>query len=490
MHTVAFCSAIGPAPALRVTATDADGRFHIAGCGVERVAFVAVQGPTIAQSIIRVVNRPGFDASPYNRNRPKGRDLLYSPAFEFVALPGKRISGVIRGTDGTPAVGARVVASVEGNDAITTTDNAGRYVLLGRPKQTEYLLTIEPAAASALLVQLVKVPDTPGLEPVTADITLARGVFVTGRVIDKQTGEGVLSTVGVAALPANPFLKKPGFESAVPGGVGVTDADGRFRIAVVPGPGVLLATAVKGELLEGQLLSPYVPGVFNAEDRKLVPVERQSPRAHAVKYVDVPENSANSNIDLYLHRGETARLTIQDPDGKPLPGAIVSGVTEHAMRQMGVVFEIKSADCTLYALDPATPRTLAIYHHGRNLGGEVTVRGDESTPVVARLKPAGAVTGRLLDAEGKPIADAGIQMRYLSYYAAALDVRIRHRAPFVTDKDGRFRLDGIVPDTKFALSGIRVGKTILRARGAGGIREVQPGQTLDLGDLRAEPRPS
>lgn len=482
--------AMGPAPALRVTATDAEGRFRITGCGVERVAFVVIRGPTISQTVIRVVNRAGFDPAPYNESRPNDRDLLYAPTFDVVAPPGKRISGVIRGTYGAPAVGARVVAFIPGNVSVTTTDDAGRYVLPGRPKQSEYSLTIDPAATSALLGRVVKVPDTPGLEPITADITLGRGVFVTGRVIDKHTGQGVLSHVIVGPLPGNPFLKKPDFESPYLVG-NVTDAEGRFKIAVIPGPSVVTARAERGELLGGQVLNPYLSAALSAEDRKLVGADGTDRYAssNAAKFLDVPENVANTNIDMYLDRGKTAKLTIQDPDGKPLPGAIVSGVTESGLAT-GVVFEIKSAECTLYALDPATPRTLAIYHRGRNLGGEVTVRGDETAPVVAKLKPAGAVTGRYLDADGRPIAGASFHVRFLSRYMVFLELRLRaDHPPLVTDKDGRFRLEGVVPETKFVLSGIQVGRSILRARGAGGVREVQPGQTLDLGHLRAEPRP-
>jgi len=482
--------AIGPAPALRVTATDAQGRFRITGCGVERVAFVVIRGPTISQTVIQVVNRMGFDPTPYNEGRPNDRAPLYAPTFEVVAPPGKRISGVVRGTDGTPAVAARVVAQLEGNFSATTTDNAGRYVLPGWPKQSEYSLLIEPSATSALLWRTVKVTDTPGLEPIAADITLARGVFITGRVVDKHTGQGVLSHVAVGPLPGNPFLKKPDFESAFTGG-DVTDADGRFRIAVIPGPNVITARAERGELLGGQFLNPYLSAALSAEDRKHVGADGPDRYAssNAAKYVEVPENVANTNIDLYLDRGKTAKLTIQDPDGKPLTGAIVSGVEESGLA-MGAVFEIKSADCTLYGLDPATPRTLAIYHRGRNFGGEVTVRGDETAPVVAKLQPAGVLTGRFLNAEGKPVAEARILMRYRSQNAEALELRVRKDlAPLVTDKDGRFRLDGMVPGSKFIISGVRVGKTILRARAAGGLREVQPGQTLDLGDLRAESRP-
>ena len=63
------------------------------------------------------------------------------------------------------------------------------------------------------------------------------------------------------------------------------------------------------------------------------------------------------------------------------------------------------------------------------------------------------------------------------------------RPPLMTDKDGRFRLEGVVPGTTFQIGPVRVGKAFLSVKGRGGVRQVAPDETLDLGDLRAEPRP-
>jgi hypothetical protein len=136
------------------------------------------------------------------------------------------------------------------------------------------------------------------------------------------------------------------------------------------------------------------------------------------------------------------------------------------------------------------PRTLIIYHPDRNLGAEVTVLGDETAPVAVKLQPAGVVIGRFLDAEGRPIANAGILMRYPSQGLRYIQLRLQpDRPPFMTDKDGRFRLEGVVPGTTFQIGPVSVGKALLSVKGRGGVRQVAPGETLDLGDLRAEPRP-
>jgi hypothetical protein len=141
----------------------------------------------------------------------------------------------------------------------------------------------------------------------------------------------------------------------------------------------------------------------------------------------------------------------------------------------------------VYALDPAKPRTLVFYHPERKLGGTLTVRGDEAQPPVAKLAAAAAVTGRVLDAEGQPVAGAEVGTSYPDRAASELDRFLRQqREPVRTDKDGRFRLEGIVPGLKFGLS-IRKGQTFLVGKPRVGHKQAESGQTLELGEIKTEP---
>jgi RNA polymerase sigma factor (sigma-70 family) len=502
---------IPPSPVVRVTPTDRDGRFQITGAGAERVLIVVVKAPTIAQSMFYVVARSGFDPKPYNdaaddlgRRRmrlPGHTPQLFGPTFTFVAAPGKTLEGIVREANGKPLIGVRVGAIVGSNNSVfATTDAQGKFTLTGLPKQPNYILHVGPRAQDAFVDRSVNVPDTEGLQPVKAEIELMRGVVVSGRVIDRQTGKGVLSGVRFVPLPQNTFFGKPGYDSyrqdhTMRG----TDQDGRFRLVVIPGPGVLMVQAHSGESHDGQYLNPYQLATFDEEGRKHVEVMEDGVGGYfaaagnaleplgnenAIKYIDLAENTAAVSHDLYLHRGKTATVILQDQDGQPLTEGIVSGMAA----KWPITFTLKKAECTVYALDPQKPRTLVFYHPVRKLGGSLSVRGDEPGPLTAKLLPTGTVIGRILDADGQPIAGADVGVSYQTNAGSELERFLRpQREPIRTDKDGRFRLDGVVPEVKFSLS-LRQGPTFLVGKPRIGVKNVQTGQTLDLGDRRTEPQ--
>ena len=56
-----------------------------------------------------------------------------------------------------------------------------------RRKAKEYTLEVPSDPATGFVKSQVHVADTPGYEPITADINVKKGVIITGRVIDAAT---------------------------------------------------------------------------------------------------------------------------------------------------------------------------------------------------------------------------------------------------------------------------------------------------------------
>jgi RNA polymerase sigma factor (sigma-70 family) len=500
---------------LRTAPTDRDGRFQINGGGVERVVLLDLNGPGVAGANLWIVNRRGFDGKSINKEvegripaalrQPGQPPLLYGPRFDYVVEPAREIEGTVRevGND-KPLAGIRLQALTGYNTGTgTVSDSRGHYRLTGLPKLAEYRLHAMPSGESWLLQRLVRVPDKAGVGPIHFDIELARGVVVNGRVLDRATGKGVKAGIRFVPLPDNSYFGKPGYDSyRYERLMNPTGEDGRFHLAILPGSGVLMAQVYGGvERIDGLELNPYKLAAFDEAGRKRVQVVDDSDGdggrftaaggaleflgiENAVKVIDSTPNTGTVTCDLVLERGQTQSVNLCDANGKPLTGVVVSGLTASWPK----TFSVRSASCKVLALDPDRPRQLVFLHVSRNLAGTLTVRGDEKEPLTARLVPTGTVIGRVLDQDGQPLSGAEVDLSFPGGIAGELYRHVNAgRAHLRTGADGRFRLDGVVPDLKFALS-IQKGRIFLRGEPRIGMKQVGPGQTLDVGEVRTKPQ--
>jgi hypothetical protein len=499
---------------LAVPMTDKDGRFQIQGIGAERVAVVSFQAPGVAQESIYVVCRAGLDPARYNqavrdRTLPKprsasGTPLLHGPAFDHVASSSRVIEGTIRTPDGKPAEGIPVFVNVGYNNTVTAvSDAAGHYRLQGLPKQDEYLLHAEPRGKDPWLRWSTRLHDAEGLQLIKQDIELVRGIIVTGRILDRVTGKGVRGGLRYAPLPDNKYFgTKPGYDSYRSERLTtMSDADGRFRLAAIPGSGVLLVQAEGADArIDGVPVNPYRQAMVDSADRQRLAVSAKGGNRYfatagnsyefldimnACKVIDLAEGTDSYTCEVYLERGRTQTLSIQDPEGKPLDGAVVAGVTA----TWPIAVSLKGSSCTVYALESETPRELFVLHSDRKLAGSLKVRGDEDEPPAVKLRPTGSVTGRFLDLDARPITGARVDLNFPDSTVQELYRQMNQRQePVLTDKDGRFRIDGVISDVKFGLAAFQ-GNTLLVGEPRVGQRQVESGKTLDLDDVRTRPQP-
>jgi RNA polymerase sigma factor (sigma-70 family) len=490
---------------LRVTRSDRDGRFEVKGAGADRLIGLEVTHPGMAQGRLLVITHEGFDAKAANQamaQRERGIGQLYGPSFEYVAEPARALEGVIReaGT-GKPVAGATVQVTANTAVQAATSDAQGRYRILGLRKAPQYTLNVTAPSDAPLMGRWVKVADAVGLEAIHTDVELVRGVVITGRVYNKATGQSVKSQVHFAPLPENKFAAKSAAENTA---YAFSEDDGRFHLVTVPGPGVLLAQAlgtrptINGVRVHPYPLNIYKLAEFSADDLKRVKVNSEGLRAFAVvggslesldmynvcKVLDVKEDGGATRCDLAVDPGKDITVRLLDPQGQPLAGVIAAGVVAAPLNALS----LKSADCPVYALDPERPRRLLFLHRERQLGGVLTLRGDEKVPVAFTLTPSAVVTGRLLDTDGRPLADAQVAVRYAGPAGNALarEVMRRYDLPRA-GADGRFRLEGMLPGLEFDL-GFLKGRQTLVPEARLKVKPPETGETLDLGDIRTKPR--
>jgi len=170
---------------------------------------------------------------------------------------------------------------------------------------------------------------------------------------------------------------------------------------------------------------------------------------------------------------------VEDPDGKPVTGVVVAGLSsvwEEAVTLSEPTFTVR-------AIGPQQPRVLVFVHPERKLFATPTVTGREKELIV-RLQPGGTLTGRVVDKDGQPKAGVGVRVRYLDGAADVIGPRQNSRWPAAkTDAEGKFRIEHVAPGRKFAISGIIDLSTmdLIEVRGL----SVESGKTRDLGDLKS-----
>jgi hypothetical protein len=330
---------------------------------------------------------------------------------------------------------------------------------------------------------------------VRQDFRLLEGAVVTGRVLDKLTGQGVRATVRTAPLAGNKFLAaKPEYGlNSRDRPFCQTDSDGRFRLVTVPGATLVLASTFDHQAWYGQPYSSYRLAGPDPDHKDLFQLRSGNYeiaaagsrlieslfQQNAAKVLDVKE-AGETAVDFVLDPGLTGRIALQDPDGRPLAGTWISGLTEDLLQP----YRTTESVVRVFCLDPAKPRTLTIYHPGRKLGGTVTVHGDEQEPVPAKLSPLGRITGRLVDKNGKPLAG-------VDALATTLDLRIfylyrsagHESGVSRSDKDGRFTCDALFPGTPFQVLFEKGGQPY-PPDASQRKYNLQSGEVLDLGDLK------
>jgi RNA polymerase sigma factor (sigma-70 family) len=483
-------ASIAPSPRLFPdTVTDAEGRFQIKGVGRERVVGLTLEGPTIVRSHagaqVKVRTRPGkpIRAAMFARNPEGGQITYYGADFDHTAVPTRPIVGVVRDLDtGKPIAGVTIQSDkFAGNNASgdsgvrTVTDKDGKYRLVGMAKGEGNSIKAAPATGQPYLQSVRGVEDTPGLEPVTVDFSLKRGVLVKGRVLDKATEKPVFANVQYLPFADNPRHKNvSGFavEQYLQ-----TGEDGSFQLVAFPGRGLLTARGWSDHyrMAVGAEKFPKKDRYGNQDEFLLTaPFLCHPTNVHTLVEINPAEKAETLTQDIVLDPGTMPRGTIKGPDGKPLAGTKVLGLTAYGQWGNWTRTALKSADFTVYGLDANEEREVVFFQPEKHLAAALKVRGDAKGPLDVTLQPWATASGRLVGADGKPQASVLLQIA-----GPALP-----SSPSQTDAEGRFQIEGLVPQVAYTLEIVRNGKSAGRVFTD---LKLKAAEARNLGDVQVKP---
>jgi protocatechuate 3,4-dioxygenase beta subunit len=346
---------------------------------------------------------------------PQDRPLFRrSPSQTATLKPGGILGGSVLDAAGKPVAGAIVVAGLQA----ARTDAAGAYRMTGVPTGLQQIETQwkEDFFASRQ-VKLVA-----GTEA-SANLKLVRAAAITGTVVDESTRRPIAG--------ASIEVGRPAFGEGIPARRARTDARGRFRA------GGLAPRAYAVEVGRAGYLPSELPRVV----------------------ASIPPGPP---LSVALRREASIAGTVVDDKGKPVAGARVTIPRDFGSRRqmrgaLGRSFfsqpETLSAANGAFALrklGASTGVTVQAAKTGYVPGRRTGVRlkaGEAVTGVSLVLRQGLQAEGRVVDAEGKPIAGAQIRAtrtekgrRNFAFFRAGAP---SEKPDAVSDGQGQFRLTGL-----------------------------------------------
>jgi RNA polymerase sigma factor (sigma-70 family) len=479
------------------TTTDADGKFELGGVGADQQVGLTLRGNGLALTHVSVMNRHGFDPKPYIEAAGEAAKLvpgrrgrysqLYGPTPLLIVERGKVVRGTATALDtGKPLAGMLVFVQFGEQLAHPSifegvTGNDGRFEVHGVRKHDGYSVECRPDAGTGYFSGLARVEDTAGYEPITVDLKCARGVIVTGTLRDKATGKPLSGRVWRTEVPGNPFAKDYPAHTLKD----EVKVEGTFRFVTIPGPVLVGAGTYKGK--DGQVYRKVKP------DPKCLGEFRSVADASWYKVIEAKESDREIKLDIELEPAPQMAVKVVDAGGKPVTGAHATGITHLDYNRP--VHHPGTDTLTVFNLESNEERLLAVLHVNRKLVGTRVVKADEKDPVV-QLGPGGTVTGRIVGADGKPIAGMKVKLYFTSREVGEVsdlltteeDVSLHMpRRQTLTDANGEFRIDTLFPGCEFRLTFMKGNKFYGPDYGKAARHTIAShGDTLKLGDLRLE----
>ncbi|TWT66694.1 M56 family metallopeptidase [Allorhodopirellula solitaria] len=496
--------------ALPMATTNAEGRFELrelpADCFFELlVEHKGFESTTLVvrndggEEVVTVPRKKGFDQNPPTK--------LYPRKFEAVIGPSSIVMGTVTDADtGLPISGAVVKTNFVNNQRLTSTrerqhwmtrTNAqGKFQIDGLPAGDGNRLIVHgPRDEPYISVTSVASESTgmPKGRTYQVDFQLKRGLWAEGKVFEAETDEPFQGTITYY------WFRNRDLENTYPGkirayidGQNYTDADGNYRVPVLPTAGVIAFSTGNRDHAR---MNSYSRGYGEIEIAKYRSPDGSFPYydtapsyLHPTNYnrlalVDPKSDEQVAKVDLPLSKAKPITVTILNPDGNPATQELeLYGGNERWGWQ-----DKQPQDFVVEDLLPNERRKVFAFDRSRGLIGGTIVEHGEGKRFEIQLSAAGRAHGRLVDADGEPLSGVEMMIEHGDFRRddeTATWARVEGKrympSEIVPDDEGRFEVLGLSPEWKYSARVSRGNRMIGRVFRS---LVIKPGEDRDLGDI-------
>ena len=485
------CHVIANSPGIPThTTSNADGHFTFSNIGDDRLAILQLEGPRMVTEYIAVVTRnmKPVQALAFGHLGPKD-NTHYGATFSHVAQPGIVLEGTIRDEETGRPIAASLTMLQRRDNVISdlvqkrwTTDANGRYRIDGLPKEKGLKLHVIPHADQPYFAQQFDLQEARGLEPQTFDVELRRGVMITGKLTDRRTGKPIRwARFSYFPLLSNDDAQKYSrYQTSRvlldPMGYRfISGEDGSFRIVGIPGAGIVGVRINDPKYLKGVGANKLDHLKHDSEKRFKTYDYCSSQSLNVLALAQIKPGEDEITLDLQADAGESIEFEFIDAGGKPLTDVTIN---RHHDR------EARANKSTVYGFIEGRTRTVYFKDEIAKLGKSVTVTGvpaQRSRKLI--LLPFGKVTGQIVKNDGEPAFAGRVRVSQEPVKGSAdapnhaLTLVMRDISP---DRNGRFEINGLLPDGEYTFYVSRAGKGTKPVRIPDRYK-IEAGKTVDLG---------
>ena len=315
------------------------GEVLIEGLGDNRVVTLEITGSTICSTQQHHMTLDA-DMVSIDYGGMMSHKTVYHGAEETVTCESTQpiVGRVIDSITKKPLAGVKIFSSkfagelMSGDHRLhTTTDDDGKFRLVGMPKGPGNDLAVVPNDQQPYFMMNHEVPEGVGYDPVETEILLTKGSWIRGKATDKNTGQPIVG----ARLYYLPFESN---ESAAKSGVYgdgqfmeiqdryTTKSDGSFQLVGLPGKAVVGLEAVQSNYPVGVGLETIDKKEIDEDGKGRTyyrPVTPSKTWPTIMQQVVISDDSKEFKIDFELDSGVSLPLKVVSAGGRPLTGVLV-----------------------------------------------------------------------------------------------------------------------------------------------------------------------
>ena len=473
--------------------TNSQGEFSLPGLGRDQLATVTLSREHVAAERLFILGREmETKRLPHLSAYPDGaKDVFLGTRFTQIVGPAVPVSGVVTEFKSErPIAGATVMVErlfseqnmmnsanqirLNTRYICTVTDEQGRFHLIGIPPGQGHVLNVIPPRSEPWLIASQKLSLDPDQKNATVNIQVFRGIWLEGRVTDATTGDPVSGNVDYLALSKNPNIpQRFGLHDDWQMDRFPIDEAGHYRVAGLPGPGVLLVRSLGKTVYPLSIGAEKVDG-YNPKNQSLPtsPVGLPLANWHRVQQIDPAIGAKSFTFDLNLSAGLSLAGQVVELGGMPASNVEALGLVDKNQ----FFARLKDNKFDVHHYNPAVPRNLFFKASGSSLVGYLHLEGTPPKQLTVRLQPAVTVLGRLTETE------TGEDAVGYNLYAQSTKLGEFRIDDTTTDEHGRFEIKGFLAGNVYKMDASNPQHFVNQKNGFTiDLTNSKPGDVIDLG---------